>query len=55
MLNPAVKVADKTKLACEMDDVANDSKWSAMASLESKYRLKKFGNGYLVMWVRKKG
>lgn len=54
MLNPAVKVADKTKLACEIDDVPNDSKWSATASLESKYALKKFGEGYLVMWIRKK-
>jgi hypothetical protein len=54
LLNPAVKVADKTKLACELDDVPNDAKWSASASLETKYELKKFGNGYLVMWVRKK-
>lgn len=54
MLNPAVKIADKTKLACEMDDVPNDSKWSATASLEPKYTLKKFGSGYLVMWVKKK-
>lgn len=54
MLNPAVKVADKTKMACEMDDVPNDSKWSATASLEPKYTLKKFGSGYLVMWVKRK-
>lgn len=54
MLNPAVKLADTTKLACEMDDVPNDSKWSATASLEPNYTLKKFGSGYLVMWVKKK-
>lgn len=54
ILNPAVKVADKTKIACELDDVPNDSKWSATASLEPRYTLKKVGNGYLVMWVRKK-
>lgn len=54
ILNSAVKVADKTKIACEIDDVPNDSKWSAIASLEPRYTLKKFGNGYLVMWVRKK-
>lgn len=54
MLNPAVKVTDKTKLACELDDVPNDETWSATSSLEPKYELKRFGNGYLVMWVRKR-
>lgn len=54
ILNPAVKVADKTKLACEVDDVPNDSKWSAAVSIESVYALKPLNGGYLVMWVRKK-
>lgn len=54
VLNPAVKVANNTRLACEIDDVPNDEKWSAMASLEPSYELKSFGGSYLLMWLRKK-
>lgn len=53
VLNPAVKVANNTRLACEIDDVPNDDKWSAMASLEPSYELKSFGGSYLLMWLRK--
>lgn len=54
ILNPAVRVADKTRNACELGDVPNDEKWSAVASIEGVYDLKRFDKGYLIMWVRKK-
>jgi hypothetical protein len=54
ILNPAIKVADKNRIACEIDDVPNDDKWSALASIESSYELNDAFNGFLVMWVRKK-
>jgi hypothetical protein len=54
VLNPAVKVRDAQKISCDIDDVPNDERWSAVVSLEPRYSLTRFPGGYLVMWLRKK-
>ena len=54
VLNPAVKVANTNRLACQIDDVPNDEKWSAIVSIEPEYELKRFRQGYLVMSIRRK-
>jgi hypothetical protein len=52
VLNSAVKVADKTRMACDIGDVANDEKWSAIVSLESSYQLTSFNGCFLILWLR---
>jgi hypothetical protein len=55
ILNPAVKVgSSRERIACEMDDGVGDDRYQAFITLESKYALKKFPSGYLVLTVRKK-
>lgn len=46
LLNPAVKVKDAYRLACEIDDVANDERWSASAALVRTYVLKNYGQHF---------
>jgi hypothetical protein len=54
VLNPAVKVAGKNRIACRLDDVRTDEVWSANVSLEPDFELTRFPDGFVVMWVRRR-
>jgi hypothetical protein len=54
VLNPAVKVGSVEKVICEMNGKIGDEKYQAFATIEEKYELKKFPQGYLLITIKKK-
>ncbi len=51
ILNSAIKVNDKFKNACSIDDKVGDYKYSALVSLVKDYELKKYSGKYKLMWI----